>query len=157
MLGFESLTFYVYLFIPPMFIWFLKEAQIFKHLRRSRFKISNGRLLVSINLEDRVLPPALFDRSQGIFILHASKDSHAQPGLFNAVGCHCRESEQTAIINLASAGIEPTPIRPTIEQRPSGIQFLGDNMSYCIRQVFLFRTECPVLTYQYTLQIKAML
>ena len=32
-------------------------------------------------------------------------------GLFNAVGCHCRESEKTAITNLACAGIEPTPIK----------------------------------------------
>ena len=42
------------------------------------------------------------------------------PGLFNTARCHCRESEKTAITNLASAGIEPTPIRATIEQRPSG-------------------------------------
>ena len=31
--------------------------------------------------------------------------SHS-PGLFNAVGCHCRESEKTAITNMASARIE---------------------------------------------------
>ena len=28
------------------------------------------------------LPPALFDRFQGIFTLHASRDSHAQPRTF---------------------------------------------------------------------------
>ena len=65
------------------------------------------------------LPPALFDRSQGIFTLHAFTDSHAQRWPFLAVGCHFRKSEKSAIANLASTGIEPTPITAAIVQRPS--------------------------------------